>query len=169
MTGINWICLVQDRDHWRIVVGRKWTSDSIVCWRHLQWLSNCWLLKKDSAPWSWLNNDVFSSWTVRLRMDGWQRYWKGSGRISHGLIEELPRNLCGGIEEHHETRRDNRSPARDSNRAPPEHQSKAQGHGSSLSVADVKMHVMKWAYFMNINLTSWDIDGRDRETSFLKF
>jgi hypothetical protein len=30
----------------------KELSGSIKCWEILDWLSNCWLLKKDSAPWS---------------------------------------------------------------------------------------------------------------------
>jgi hypothetical protein len=27
---------------------------SIKIWEFLEWLSDCWLLEKDSAPWSWL-------------------------------------------------------------------------------------------------------------------
>jgi hypothetical protein len=27
-------------------------SGSIKYWEYLEWLSNCWLLKKKSAPWS---------------------------------------------------------------------------------------------------------------------
>jgi hypothetical protein len=27
-------------------------SGSIQCWKIFEWLSSCWLLRKDSAPWS---------------------------------------------------------------------------------------------------------------------
>jgi hypothetical protein len=52
---MDWIYLAQDK---RLVTcscerGNE-PSGSIKCWVFLEWLSNCWILRKDSAPWSQL-------------------------------------------------------------------------------------------------------------------
>jgi hypothetical protein len=54
---VDWIYLVQDREQWRALVNIVMNYlyeplDSIKCSEILEWLSNWWLLKKDSAPWS---------------------------------------------------------------------------------------------------------------------
>jgi hypothetical protein len=45
----DWIDLDQDWDHWS-----NEPSGSIACWKILEWLSDRRLLKKGSAPWSYL-------------------------------------------------------------------------------------------------------------------
>jgi hypothetical protein len=52
---MDWIDLAQDRDQWRgsCEHGNE-PSGSIKFWEILEWLRNWRLLKKASAPWSWL-------------------------------------------------------------------------------------------------------------------
>jgi hypothetical protein len=47
---MDWIDLVQDRDQWRALVNGNEPSGSIKRWEVLEWLHNCQLLKKGSAP-----------------------------------------------------------------------------------------------------------------------
>jgi hypothetical protein len=50
---MGWIYLVQDRDQWRALLNTGMNlSCSIKYWEILEQLSDWWLLKKDSAPWS---------------------------------------------------------------------------------------------------------------------
>jgi hypothetical protein len=50
--GVDWIHMAQDIDQCLALVNMvNKPSGSIECWEFLVWLSNCWLLKKYSAPW----------------------------------------------------------------------------------------------------------------------
>jgi hypothetical protein len=49
--SMDWINLAQDRDQWRFCDPSNELSCSIKCWKVVEKLSNCWLLK-DSVSWS---------------------------------------------------------------------------------------------------------------------
>jgi hypothetical protein len=50
---MDWIHLAQNRDQMEGSCERdNEPSSSIKCWEILKYLSDWWLLKKDSAPWS---------------------------------------------------------------------------------------------------------------------
>jgi hypothetical protein len=48
--GMDWIDLAQNRDQWRALERGNELSGSIKRWELLEWLHNCRLLKKGSAP-----------------------------------------------------------------------------------------------------------------------
>jgi hypothetical protein len=50
--GINLIGRAQDKDRWRAFVKAGMNFGSIKCGEFLEQLRTCWLLSKDSAPWS---------------------------------------------------------------------------------------------------------------------
>jgi hypothetical protein len=51
--GMDWINLAQNRDQLQGVLNMVVNiSDSIKSLEIFEYLSNCWLFKKDSAPWS---------------------------------------------------------------------------------------------------------------------
>jgi hypothetical protein len=48
---MDWIHLAQDRDQWPVLVNTVMNiSGPTHCWEFHEWMSNCQLLKKDSAP-----------------------------------------------------------------------------------------------------------------------
>jgi hypothetical protein len=49
---VDWIHLVQDSDHWRAPLNTVLNLGSHKMLHIFEWLSNCWLLKKGSAPMS---------------------------------------------------------------------------------------------------------------------
>jgi hypothetical protein len=50
--GIDWIHLAEARDQWRVLLNTVEVPGFIKRWTFLEWLSDCWFLKKDPAPWS---------------------------------------------------------------------------------------------------------------------
>jgi hypothetical protein len=44
--------VAQDRDPWRVLVNTVMNMRHIKCLEFLEWLSTCWRLKKELAPWS---------------------------------------------------------------------------------------------------------------------
>jgi hypothetical protein len=51
--GMDWIDLPQDRGQWIALVNMVMKySGTIKCWEIVEKLSDWWLLKKGSAPWS---------------------------------------------------------------------------------------------------------------------
>jgi hypothetical protein len=52
LKAIDWTHLSQDQDQWQALVNSNEPSGSIKGRKSPEYLSNCQLLKKDSAPWS---------------------------------------------------------------------------------------------------------------------
>jgi hypothetical protein len=52
MGNIDWISLAQDRDRWRTFMNTLMNLGFHKVREYLDWLRTCYILRKNSAPWS---------------------------------------------------------------------------------------------------------------------